>query len=76
MLKKVIPLPLDASDLVQILSTNLCVKSHPVPENLAGNLYCVDGISVCVDSILDLLERRIFNKEEQNGGQKDLSSMS
>lgn len=57
---------LSLKDIIDILSSNLCVKQHPVPENMAGALYCVDGISVSAEAIIDLLERRAESYKEES----------
>ena len=52
-------------DVLQILTTNLKVSTHPPPDNMAGTLYCVDGISLCADAVMDLLEMRAENKKKE-----------
>ena len=53
-------------DLFMILSSNLVVANETIPEGKAGQLYAVGGMGVCCDAIMDLLERRIQNKEEKD----------
>lgn len=57
-------------EVIDILQTNLQVASHPIPENMAGVLYCVSGASNCADAIMDLIEMRalqVKKREESEG---------
>ena len=52
-------------DVLQILTSNLNVSSHPVPQNMGGVLFCVNGISQSCDAIMDLLELRANLKSQK-----------
>ena len=53
---------INREDIVGVLRNRLSVVAQKVPEGMAGNLYCVGGISDAADDIMDILELRALDK--------------
>lgn len=56
-------------DILNILTSILKVSSHPLPQGMGGQLFCVDGIAGCCDAIMDLMETRALNKQKKEEGE-------